>query len=323
VRVAAPADVPTRDPAAIDVAILDMNHGYANVGHDAIVAIVRDAALGLDTELARRGRRIRVLSYDVRGALAVPEHDGRHRLFLGTGGPGHLDPRQNTLDDGTRTIREDPAWEPKLWELFAAIASDESTALYAVCHTFGLLCRWSGVADAKLRGPEKGGAMSGVGTNVLTSEALEHPWFAPLVRSLVPPDRVPVLDSRYYDLVPPARDAAPRDATSGLRPIAIAHEEARDGAPGDALTMLELARDPGGVPRIFGVNSHPEIGSPERVEELLARLLALGTIDETVHAQRSAVLPTLRDDRREARMLVGRYVFSDLVRERVARLVAA
>lgn len=315
-RIESASDVPARDPSAIDVAVLDMNAGYPNVGHEAIVEIVRDCAAELDADLARTGRRLRVLSYSVRDKHVLPDHaEGRHRLYLGTGGPGHLDPRQNKRERGSIEIAEDPAWEAPLWRLFDAIAADERTALYGVCHTFGLICRWSGVAEPALRGPEKGGPMSGVGTNVLTPEALDHPWFGRL-EPLAAASGVPVLDSRHYDLLP----------SGTMRPgaTAIAFESATDGVgPGEALTMIEIARDPDGLPRIFAVNSHPEIGHHERVSELLARLLARGAIDPDVHVQRSAILPVLRDDRHHERLHVGRAVFTDLVHERLARLVRA
>jgi hypothetical protein len=316
IRIEAPSDVPERNEHAIDVAVLDMNCGYANVGHDAIVAIVRDSGAELERELERSGRRIRVLSYAVRDKLMVPDHGtAGHALYVGTGGPGHLDPRRNERERGSAEIWEDPAWEGPLWRLFDAIRADASAALYGVCHTFGLLCRWSGVAEPALRGPEKGGPMSGVGTNVLTPEALAHPWFARLA-ALGPGGAVPVLDSRHYDLLPSG--ALPPGAT------AIAFESASSGdAAGEALTMLEIARDRDGMPRIFGVNSHPEVGAPERVEVLLERLLAAGTIDRAVFDQRAGMLPMLRDDRREARLAVGRAVFVDLVHERLARLARA
>ena len=316
-RIESPSDVPAADARTIDVALLDMNAGYANVGHDAIVAIVRDAARELEPELTDGGLGIRVLSYAVRDRLMVPAHaSGRHRLYLGTGGPGHLDPRRNTAVNGALEIEENPAWEEPLWSLFDAIASDPDAALYGVCHTFGLLCRWSGVAEPALRGPEKGGAMSGVGSNVLTAQALAHPWFARLASDAPSPGVVPVLDSRYYDLLPSGRLPA------GATPIAFETASGGEG-PGEALTMLELARETDGTPRLFGVNSHPEIGAPERVASLLADLLARGTITADVHAQRSAMLPMLRDDRREERLRVGRAVFSDLVRDRMTRVVRA
>jgi len=317
-RVEAPADIPPVSVRVFDVALLDMNHGYANVGHDAIVALVRDASLALDDELARTDARVRVLSYAVRDKLMVPDHtSGRHRLYLGTGGPGHLDPRRNTAEHGAQEILEDPSWELPLWRLFEAIAADDDAALFGVCHTFGLLCRWSGVAEAVLRGPAKGGAMSGVGTNVLTPQAIEHPWFAPLAHA---PGhaKVPVLDSRYYDLIPSSQQFP-----GGTTPIAFEASHQHDG-PGEALTMLEIARESdGSAPRIFGVNSHPEIGSSERVREILERLLASGQITPEVYAQRSTLLPILHDVHRDQRLHVGRRVFSDLVARRLSRLAHA
>ena len=314
-RIEEPGHLPPVEPGTIDIALLDMNAGYANVGHDAIVAIVGDAALELEEELARRNLRVRVLSYAIRDRLMVPDHgSGRHRLYLGTGGPGHLDPRRNTAAHGAAEIDEDPSWEGPLWQLFDAIAADPDAALYGVCHTFGLLCRWSGAAEPALRGPEKGGAKSGIGTNVLTPEALAHPWFARLADAGPVPGVVPVLDSRYYDLLP-----APT-LPPGVTPIAFESSQAGEG-PGEALTMLELARDPNGTPRLFGVNSHPEIGAAESVASILQAMLERGTITPDVHAERSAMLPMLRDDRTQERLDVARTVFGDLVRERVTRLI--
>jgi hypothetical protein len=313
-RVERPEDVPPHDPRILDIALLDMNHGYANVGHDAIVSLVRDAAAASAEALALRDRRVRLLSYAVRDRLVVPDHTtGRHRLYLGTGGPGHLDPRRNALDRGAEEIREDPSWEAPLWRLFEAIAADEDAALFGVCHTFGLMCRWSGVAEPALRGPEKGGPKSGVGTNVLTPQAIEHPWFAEFSHP-----SVPVLDSRYYDLLPTSRQYP-----LGVTPIAFESSLAGEAA-GEALTMVEFARErDGSAPRVFGVNSHPEIGSSERVSALLDRMLANGTITAEIHEQRSAMLPMLRDERGEERLFVARRVFGDLVDLHVGRLAVA
>ena len=60
VRVERPGDIPARDPLALEVAVLDMNHGFPNVGHDAIVFAVRDLANHLLAE-ADAKRRVRVL----------------------------------------------------------------------------------------------------------------------------------------------------------------------------------------------------------------------------------------------------------------------
>jgi hypothetical protein len=317
VRVETPADLPPASPATIDVALLDMNHGYPNVGHDAMVAFVRDISAHYAAELDDAHRRVRVLSYAIRDRLMIPDHaSGRHQLYLGTGGPGHLDPRHNTADRGAAEVREDPSWEAPLWRLFDEISADDSAALYGVCHTFGLLCRWSGAAEPVLRGPEKGGPMSGVGSDVLTAEGRAHPWFGKLLADL-PANSLPVLESRYYDLIPTSSTFP-----TGVSPIA--YESGASGTGGEALTMLEFARREGEVaPRMFAVNSHPEIGTPERVRSLLERLLSRGAIDASVFEQRSALLPVLRDDRREQRLRVARAVFSDLVERRLEGLVRA
>ena len=315
VRVDDAGRAPARDPAYLDVALLDMNAGFANAGHDAILAIVRDAAVALHDELERSGRHIRVVSYSVRDRLAVPAYvAGRHALYLGTGGPGHLDPRRNTADVGAAEIVEDPAWEAPLFRLFEAIANDADAAFFGVCHSFGLVCRWSGAAQPMLRGPEKGGARSGVGTNMLTPQALAHPYFSQLAALGDERGGVPVLDSRYYDLIPLW------PAPPGLVPIAFESTLAGDRA-GDALTMLEVARDPSGLPRFFAVNSHPEIGAPERIAAILQRLLESGAMSLEVYKQRVRILPVLRDDRSDARLRAGRIVFSDLIANRLASVL--
>jgi hypothetical protein len=314
VRIETAGDIPARDEHAVEVAVLDMNHGFPNVGHDAMVLAVRDIAQRLLAAEADSRRRVRVLSYAVRDKLMLPDHaDGRHRLYLGTGGPGHLDPRLNTHDHGDREICEDPAWEAPLWRLFEAIAVDRDAALFGVCHTFGLLCRWLGVARPVLRGPEKGGYRGGVGTNVLSRQALGHPWFGQLAAELESHE-VAVLDSRYYDLVPTGIPFS-----TGVTPIAF---ESPTG--GEVLTMLEVARDRSGeAPRIFADNSHPEIGSAERLSELLERMLADGTITPEVYEARKAMLPALRTERRDARLRAARATFDDLVSRQLAGIVRA
>jgi hypothetical protein len=85
--------------------------------------------------------------------------------------------------------------------------------------------------------------------------------------------------------------------------------------------MLEIAREPGGFPRIFAVNSHPEIGAASEVSAILHRLLARGTIDRATFEQRSAVLPVLRDDRPADRLRVASAVFGNLVRTKLREIV--
>ena len=95
-RVERPEDIPASDPRVIDVAILDMNHGWPNLGHDSLVHVVKDAACDLAGVLLETGLHIRALSYEIRRRHMIPEAPGgRFAVYIGTGGPGHLDPRRN------------------------------------------------------------------------------------------------------------------------------------------------------------------------------------------------------------------------------------
>ncbi len=263
-----------------------MHHGWPNLGHDAIVAAMQNAVCDIAAELEQAGLRVRVLSYDVRRGHAVPEAPGaRHALYVGTGGPGHLDPRRNDgVSDGAQGIREDPAWEPALFRLFDRIRADEGAALLAVCHTFGVMCRWLGVADAVRRGPEKGGKSSGIVDNVLSDDAWSHPWFARFADALPGRRRFRVLDNRLYDLIP-----GPSLASSGV--AAMAYEAAPDGEAGEGITMIEVARMGDGVmPRILGVNHHPEVVNRPRLLVLLEEKYARGDVTREWYDERRATL---------------------------------
>ena len=151
------------------------------------------------------------------------------------------------------------------------------------------MCRWLGVADAVLRGPEKGGKSAGIRHNVLRHEAQRHPWFTRFARTLDDGERFPVLDNRLYDLVP--NGAPPRGVTL------LAQECDDDGEPGDAVTMVEFS--PGAddaIPRILGVNHHPEIVNRQRQIVLLEKKRARGGVDEAWVAERLAALTQAIDD---------------------------
>lgn len=287
VNVASNAGVPPEDPRTIDVALLDMHHGWPNLGHDAIVHAMKNAVCDISAPLARAGLAFRVLSYDVRRGHAIPEPPAhRHQLYVGTGGPGHLDPTLNDgIEPGSQGIREDPAWEPRLFALFDAILASESAALLAVCHTFGVMCRWLGVADARRRGPEKGGKSVGIVENILTDEALAHPWFSRFAELLPDRRRLRVLDNRLYDLIP-----VEGRSRTGL--TCIARETLGvGGPPGDGLTMIEAARDVAGVmPRVFGVNHHPEVINRSRQLLLLEQKLDRGDVTEEWYEERRRTL---------------------------------
>ncbi len=316
VRVTSAGQLPPPDPRAIDVAVLDMNHGWPNVGHDAVVGSVQDVACDLADVLIAAGLRIRAISFEVRRAGMVPEA-GRYALLLGTGGPGNVDPHKNDgRDPNAQGVSEDPSWEPRLFALFDDIARRDDTALLGVCHTFGVLCRWLAVADAVPRGPEKGGKSEGVLENELTDAGLAHPVLRAMSRKLGS-RRLRVLDSRIFDLVP-SHAAKGRIAILGTETLGVA------GPAGNAMTMMEIARDAGGtMPRMFAVNHHPEIADRARLLTMLRGKLDRGEIDAAWYGERVALLERQFDDREQdaALRVTSEFTFKAPLRFHLVRAV--
>jgi hypothetical protein len=318
-RVDRPDQAPRADPSVVDVHVLDMNHGWPNVGHDALVMAVRTAVCDLADELTQAGLRVRAVSWDVRRGQAIPPHPGElGGLFIGTGGPGHLDPARNDgVSEGTQGIVENLSWERPLFALFDAIRDNRHAALIGVCHTFGIMSRWLGVADPVLRGPGKGGKSAGIVDNLLVERASTHPWFGGLAAESPGGLRIRVLDSRLYDLLP-------RQGWEGrVTPLSF-ETRGRHGPPGDAITMWELDRDPeSGIPRIYGVNHHPEIVDPARVLMVLWEKRSRGEVSHEWYAERAeAMTVTLRDEDLEQRLdLTSRYTLFGPLRYYMHRLV--
>jgi hypothetical protein len=295
-----------------------MNHEWPNLGHDSLVDAVRRGTEELETVLMPAGLSVRVLSYEVRHCHMVPELPGdRIRLYLGTGGPGHIDP---ALNDGhkewSQGIHENSLWEPKARALFEAIRADEGAAMLAVCHSFGLMCHWSGVATPTLRGPEKGGKSQGVQTNVLTPRGQKHPWFKRMSAHLADKRHLRIADSRLFDLIPKKKNF-PR----GMTPIGFATNAT--GEQDTALTMLEFARDSGGVmPRIFAVNHHPEIHDRKIQKALLERKLCSGEVTATWCEERQATIGQLiNPDTEHALLLTAKFTLLDPLRFHLYRQV--
>jgi len=317
-RVERAGDEPAPESRFVDVALLDMHHGWPNLGHEALVDVIQSAVCDMRDELVAAGLSVRVLSYDVRRGLALPEHPGgRHALYIGTGGPGHLDPRKNDgVDDGSQGILENPSWEAPLFALFDAIRDDPQASLIAVCHSFGLMCRWLGVAGAVLRGPERGGKSVGVRYNDLLPAGQAHPWFSRFAGELRDGARFPVLDNRLYDLVPTG--VVPAD----VRVLAVDCNDA--GQPTDAITMVE-ALGPGddSVPRILGVNHHPEIVNRQRQIALLEKKRARGDVNETWFNERWKVLTEQVEEEPDDRLLhlTSNYTLMGPIRAALAREV--
>lgn len=300
--------LPPPDPKKIDVAILDMNHSWPNVGHDALVHAVLEAAQASRDQLQRAGRLIRAISFDVRRRVEIPPApNGRFQLYVGTGGPGHLDPR---LNDGllpwTQGIRESSEWEVPLFRLFDAIASNRRAALLAICHSFGLLCRWSGVAHPEMRAVKS----SGMPVNVLSDHAAEHPWFGDFAERLPDHRRFRVVDNRLFDLVP--------QNMSGATPLAFEDPEH------DVLTMVELDQErESGMPRIFGANHHPEIIDRDHILAVLEEKKLHGEVTEEWFQERANTLTSLfRGEQERQSRLTSEYTLLGLLRHHIARIAA-
>ncbi len=301
--------VPPARRDRIDVALLDMNHSWPNVGHDALVHVILEAAQSLEEELARIDAKVRVLSYDVRRRNHVPQSpNGRFKLYVGSGGPGHLDPR---LNDGkhewSQGVAETDEWEAPLFRLFDDILADQSASMIAVCHSFGLVCRWAGIASPVLRDEKS----SGMPLNRLSREALQHPWFAQFARELPDRQHFRVVDNRLFDLIM----ENPRTSV----PIAV------EAAGSTALTMVELARDPeGAMPRFLGVNHHPEIVDRDHIMRVLDEKRARGEVSDQWYEERAVTMRDLfRGEQERQSRLTSHYTLLEPLRHHLARLVAA
>jgi hypothetical protein len=314
VRPATPAEIPEPGADFVDVHLLDMNHGWLNAGHDSIVGLVRRLAADADASLTRAELTVRLISYDVRRNLLIPKAPNGLALYIGTGGPGHLDPRLNLRDDvDAGEIVETGEWEAPLFEFYDALARDQSAMLYGVCHTFGLLCRWSGIARPALRSAEKGGPSIGIVENVLS------PWFSRLASHLPDGRHLPIVDSRHYDLIPTSSSFP-----AGITPIAYESPD-RDGPAGPALTMCEFARKRNGMPRIFAANHHPEIPDALELAALLERKLADGDVSRGWYESRASLVEQLlrRNHSEPARLLAAGYSFGFLLRDGMREAIEA
>ena len=298
--------VPAEEPGVIDVALLDMNHSWPNVGHDSIVHAVLEIAEELREELVPSGMKVRLLSYDVRRRMMIPDSpNGRFSLYLGTGGPGHLDPRENDgVKEFSQGIAETTEWEAPLFRLFDDILAKEDASLFAICHSFGLMCRWSGIAHPELRAEKS----SGMPVNVLSKDGEQHPWFARFGGELADGRTFRVVDNRLFDLA----WGGGRNAT----PIAFEAEGSH------AVTMVELARDAASMPRILGVNHHPEIIDREHIMQVLDEKRQHGEVSDRWYREREVTMRDLfqGENERQSR-LTSRFTFLEPLRHRLREAI--
>jgi hypothetical protein len=295
--------VPAADDRTIDVALLDFNHSWQNLGHDSIVHAVLEGAEAIDVE--EHGLKVRVLSFDVRRRLALPEPpNGRFALYLGTGGPGFLDPRLNDgVSEFAQGIAETDAWEAPLFRLFDAIIAHPSAAMIGICHSFGLMCRWAGAAHPELRDEKS----SGLQTNVLSPAAADHPWFARFASELPDQHHFRVVDNRLFDLVLDG---------GGITPVAFENESSA------TVTMAEFARADG-MPRVWGVNHHPEIIDREHLLNVLKEKRDHGEVTQQWYEERSHTLENeMRGEGERQSRLTSEFTFLGVLRHHLQRLLA-
>ena len=170
----------------------------------------------------------------------------------------------------------------------------------------------------RVAGPEKGGKSSGIVDNVLTDAALEHPWFSRLARELPDRRRLKILDNRLYDLIPPA-DGLPSDVV-GLSCEALGV----CGPPGDALTAIEVARDPSGRCRAsWASTTIPRSSTDPRQLTILRKRMERGAVTPEWYAERAkALTETIGDERGDQWLhLTSAYMFLGPLRYHLYRQI--
>jgi len=71
------------------------------------------------------------------------------------------------------------------------------------------------------------------------------------------------------------------------------------GPAGDGITAVEIARDPNGImPRVFGVNHHPEIVNRPRQLTILKKRLERGSVNREWYAERAKAMTEIIGDER-------------------------
>jgi hypothetical protein len=300
--------VPAVDRNRIDIAVLDMNHSWPNVGHDSVIHAILEAAEASRDALIEAGVKVRAISFDVRRRATLPaKPDGRFTLYVGTGGPGHLDPRLNDgISEWAQGVVEQPTWEAPLFRLFDSIFKHPKAALIGICHTFGLMCRWTGMARPVFREAKSSGLLS----NVLSEAGMQHPWFSRFANELPDHRHYRVIDNRFFDLM--------LDDACGADCLAFENDDSA------ALTMLEFARGADGrMPRVFGMNHHPEIIDREHVLEVLDEKRAHGEVSERWYRERADTMTDLLqgENERQSR-LTSEFTFLAPLRYYVSGLVA-
>jgi hypothetical protein len=175
--------------------------------------------------------------------------------------------------------------------------------LLGVCHSFGLMCRWSGAARVELRAEKS----SGMPENMLTPAAESHPWFSQFASRLDDGRHFRVVDNRLFDLI------AERSSSTTVL--------ARENETSDGVTMIEFARHAGGMPRILGVNHHPEIVDREHIMTVLEEKHAHGEVTEAWYRERAETLRDLFVRFEKESRWTSEYTLLGPLRNQLTRLV--
>ena len=105
----------------------------------------------------------------------------------------------------------------------------------------------------------------------------------------------------------------------------LAYEAGADGRAGEAVTMWEAARDrTATMPRVFGVNHHPEIVNRARALRILWDKRSRGEVSHEWYRERAdAMAETLRDDAADRGLdVTSRYTLFGPLRYHLERQIA-
>jgi hypothetical protein len=150
---------------------------------------------------------------------------------------------------------------------------------------------------------------SGIPTNVLSEAGVQHPWFAQFAKQLPDHRHFRVVDNRLFDLV--LEDAC------GASCLALESENSA------AITMLEFARGSDDMPRVFGMNHHPEIIDREHVLHVLHEKRLHGHVTENWYRERAEAMGSLLQGENDSQSrLTSEYTFLRPLQHFVAMQIA-
>ena len=117
-----------------------------------------------------------------------------------------------------------------------------------------------------------------------------------------------MVDNRLFDLIAERREESM---------IAFENDDS------DGLTMLELARDAGGMPRVLGANHHPEIIDRQHIMTVLERKRNHAEVTPAWYEERaSTMLDLFTGERERESRLTSEYTLLAPLRHHLGKLIA-